>query len=1167
MAFSDDAIGFFLQLDDQLSPALATAEGNYHRFVRSLDKYNRQAFRSANQGMEALGEVVDSFTALPRQAEAAYSDALRRMAAKSKPLTQRVDLVFTVKAQKELGRAIGEALSKVLGKAKLRLTADIPQVRSKLFDTRVALRTAYRDQIQPPDMAGMFQSLPHFQEGGIVGGRGDIDKVLALLTPGEMVLPKKVAESLREMAELQKGQRLAQGLTDAVVDIENLAKGLERVQDLTETGLDPSAVQVYAAGVAALNKRYQDLLAVVGGISDKKLPKFIGVLKDAKAQVDKFAKSLDKAEDQGKETEKGLGRIGRAVKFLATRAGIQDVQDGLRKLQSGVTTTFQTLETGEQIGTFIQNFERVNSRLQLSREGLGGLRRDFIKTFGKLAPANLDLNLASDALADLAEVTGEAGAETQALAITMAKVRQVTKASEGAVVGLADSLRRIGGLDPDAIAVVFEQGRRAAQGTRTTAEQLFEQTAGFAEQGGARFQELTKQQRVNFLSNLQGMSAALSQAVGPDTAKEIADVTAAAFAGVPEAVGRFAVITGKDITTFRTELTKAGGDLTSVAQGIQQQFSQAPPEAFASFASLTDLSASNLKKLASEMPVVVTRMQQTQGQTLTAAQAHAGLNVALEGSVNKFKALQIEVNNWLVQQEKWGVGAAEVINVMAEMPASIVLVGLELTRTLIPALSKSLYWIGLKILALGKWAFASKAAAAATVATEAATTSAAGGMGKAVGGIGATISSFLTTMATGVATVLTALGRGIGGFLTGIGTGLATFLTSLAAGLTALTPAIPVILVLSVAILAMGAALKLAEKPLVALFGFLETVVGAVAATLGKALDSIVTLMLSFKDMHPARLAALAASLILLGPAFISLGVGILALSGSLGLSTVGFAAFQGVMALLGGSLAGGASSISALVEGLARAFAVEPAMLAQALATVQATTDFLVEFAKVAGVLAALAVGATIGSAVERIFEWFGADSPLTHLQAQAENISEVMRGFVGTFTVLGGVLAGKEAGVVQALTMTGNVISSVGMLATRLTALGRTVGGMDAESILQTGRVAQAVVRSAGAIRQTLGEALSATLGAEVPALSLQAKVVPPITRTMIQQAILVKLAPNTTDAPVLAELEQTNSLLAELLVAVREGATAVPTRPRAAPARAPRVGGVTRDVAEGR
>ena len=221
MAFSDDAIGFYLQLDDQLSPALATAETNYGRFVTSLEKFNKRAFTSANSGMEAIAEVVESFAMLPAKAEKSYKEALTRLRARMKPITQMVRLEFSPGSIKGLTRAISAAVAKVLSKVNIRLSATMPIKKTAIFDTAQSLRAAYKSEAQPPDMRGRFQGIPKFAEGGEVtggGGKKGIDDILAMLSEGEIVLPIHIADALKAATGKKKPPAW---LSDALAEMLN----------------------------------------------------------------------------------------------------------------------------------------------------------------------------------------------------------------------------------------------------------------------------------------------------------------------------------------------------------------------------------------------------------------------------------------------------------------------------------------------------------------------------------------------------------------------------------------------------------------------------------------------------------------------------------------------------------------------------------------------------------------------------------------------------------------------------------------------------------------------------------------------------------------------------------------------------------------------------------
>nr|MBA3845412.1 hypothetical protein [Planctomycetota bacterium] len=69
MGFSSDTIGFYLQADDQLSPALEQAADNYTRYVRDMEKLNKKAVTSMSKGTGSMGSMLKN---MPKEAARAY---------------------------------------------------------------------------------------------------------------------------------------------------------------------------------------------------------------------------------------------------------------------------------------------------------------------------------------------------------------------------------------------------------------------------------------------------------------------------------------------------------------------------------------------------------------------------------------------------------------------------------------------------------------------------------------------------------------------------------------------------------------------------------------------------------------------------------------------------------------------------------------------------------------------------------------------------------------------------------------------------------------------------------------------------------------------------------------------------------------------------------------
>ena len=239
MAFSDDAIGFYLQLEDQLSPALATAASNYEHFTREIDKFNKVAYKSASKGFGAVSALVNEIGDLPNALVSGYKDAIKLVGdvAKKKAIKQKVVMEIDAKSNVAIGKSVAQAVVKALKDAKIRLSATFPLKKSAKFDTTVTLKAAYKDMVQPPDMVGVFQGLPRFAEGGMVEGAGKKgeDSVLAMVAPGEMVVPADVVDQLKSAAAKMLGAKGDVLLDKATVGhMKSLIGGMEDLAEETE---------------------------------------------------------------------------------------------------------------------------------------------------------------------------------------------------------------------------------------------------------------------------------------------------------------------------------------------------------------------------------------------------------------------------------------------------------------------------------------------------------------------------------------------------------------------------------------------------------------------------------------------------------------------------------------------------------------------------------------------------------------------------------------------------------------------------------------------------------------------------------------------------------------------------------------------------------------------
>lgn len=79
MGFSADAIGFLLELDDQLSPGLVKAGKNYAKFTRQIDRLNQKAVTGVNKTFAAMAKMAESLEKLPKNVAQAMQKMPRGM--------------------------------------------------------------------------------------------------------------------------------------------------------------------------------------------------------------------------------------------------------------------------------------------------------------------------------------------------------------------------------------------------------------------------------------------------------------------------------------------------------------------------------------------------------------------------------------------------------------------------------------------------------------------------------------------------------------------------------------------------------------------------------------------------------------------------------------------------------------------------------------------------------------------------------------------------------------------------------------------------------------------------------------------------------------------------------------------------------------------------------
>jgi len=208
-SFAANAVGFYLQIENQLSGTLKEAEKDYTRFVKSLTRLNEQAVKSATKGFSAMNALVQSFqNAIPKGVKG-FNPISRGAPGRTGAI--KVSLSFTQQDERKFAASVSRAVVSALNKVKFGpgraggSQAFTPAAIKKAAaggskDFNTAMTTVFKTLGSAFNvMSRMFGKMPHFQSGGVVGGPpGKAQTVVAhgregIFTPDAMV---KMARNL-----------------------------------------------------------------------------------------------------------------------------------------------------------------------------------------------------------------------------------------------------------------------------------------------------------------------------------------------------------------------------------------------------------------------------------------------------------------------------------------------------------------------------------------------------------------------------------------------------------------------------------------------------------------------------------------------------------------------------------------------------------------------------------------------------------------------------------------------------------------------------------------------------------------------------------------------------------------------------------------------------------
>lgn len=964
MGFAEDAIGFYLELEDRMTERFPTIERKYGAFVKDMGALTKKVNKTATDGVAAYMQLFDQLEDLPSSAVKSYAKSQSLLQKQIKGLTVPVKLEFTTTSLNAIKKALGKGMTDVLADASLRLSATSPLRKSGLFDSSVSLKALYKQQPQPPDMKGFFQGLPKFAEGGIVpnqpGANPNMDSILAMLTPGEMVLPKDVVKGIQDetsgqfvgisadfkqqyadMLNLSKAvDQLTGEISDnggSVESTEKYTKALEALKIATDNVIDMSndyagttldskmdpALRMVSERTAAFNEAIKGLKVEVKETTPQ-LEDATDALTGMRVEAKKIAPELEDAADEITGVADAIGderdRDGAHLRFLSLAAAVTLAREGFNQLTSSATQAFDTMD-GQQIGGFVESMDEANRSLGMTRSGLIEFKRDLGELTSEFVSYN-DVGAAAMALTN-AGVTDESFIKQAIPSMTL--MANATTASIDLLGQLNYQLVNNQKLSQGAADAVMAQvaANKLLHNTAPEVDAILTNINELVSVGGfgAAFQNMTDDQK---LATLQSY-ATLTQSLGENWA-EFDDVFKGAMSGDIDAQNQLAALSGMTGDDLTKNLAARNTD--GIIQAMVNMANQLPDDAMSiqQFANSTSIAAESIIALKTNGQDMIETSRKIGETSITTANAQDYLQEATENSTRTFERLTNAATSYIGKQEVMGVSGTEVISFMKEFnPMALLAVG-------------HIAMMGVHAgIAAGKFALMTGGVVL-------------GGMARLLGLLRSTAAATAATSAAAGS----GAGAGSGGFLKGLAGGIAAFANpATIAGLAVLVGAASILMLVA------GASLRIAGDAL----GHVATGVKYIADAVGGVVTSGIDRLFEFLDGLTGKDPR---QLIGTGVGMTAIGVGVVSMAASFAIAgsllVVGLPGFVLLAALFGSaSETGVLGGVLDKIEQVASQFAgVSTRLMLKAGLGVLAVGGFMLAFGIA---MIAIAAGSMLGA------------------------------------------------------------------------------------------------------------------------------------------------------------------------------------------------------------
>lgn len=520
MAFSSaDAMGFLLELDDQLTPGLAKAAKNYAKFTKDLDRLNKKAYTSVSRTFSAMAQMAETLNDLPK----AVAKATQRMGGRggsgaNKPL--KVNVQVTLKGGKGLDKEIASAV---------------------LAGVRGASRRMPR--------GGTTSSAPAMAA-----------PIGSSYTPQKFDIRAWQARKNAEAAAAVAARR--QGVNPAMQNYKNAVAAAGKAAGGRGAGAArQSLLEAYAALPPAERKK-------IGG----EYTKIMQTLRQSRDHIREADKSAGMMGRSLGFLQRGWSVVSGSVSNMASSAREIARNTRFTSIVTALDRFSGLFQSGHQ---FFQGMNELNKELHLSRAQLAEMDKGAIAIADKYSGL-MDQNTVKDAMLSLAKFGARAREEFEKLAPTVALATQAMNISGDTAAQLARGLGSKFKMSGSQVSDVFANISRIGGATGVSGEDLARSMIDNTSAAGAFLKGLSPEGRQSVLTNMASLQGVLTKNFGDSgnrMGSMIAEALADASSDSARNVANLTGMTGGSGGSLGAALQK--GDLSTILSNMAARGRQA----------------------------------------------------------------------------------------------------------------------------------------------------------------------------------------------------------------------------------------------------------------------------------------------------------------------------------------------------------------------------------------------------------------------------------------------------------------------------------------------------------------------------------------------------------------------------------------------------------------